>query len=103
MQLTSNTPIWQLTVGEFVELIQKNIHPAEPVPMVRQDTEDAYVYKIDGIAKLLGVSKTQVYKFRKEGWLEPAIDQYGRKIICNKELAKKLFGERGRKSKRFKK
>jgi DNA-binding transcriptional MerR regulator len=52
------------------------------------------VYGISGIAKLLGCSKTMVHEYRKKGWIEPAIKQYGRKIVCDARLALELFGKR---------
>jgi hypothetical protein len=92
--ISMNTPVWQLTVGELVEAIGA----AAVTPMAVQDEPVAcdknIVHGISGVAALLGVSKTMVQKYRKQGWIEPAIQQRGRKIICNAPLAIELFGKR---------
>jgi hypothetical protein len=84
-----NTRIIDLTVGELLELL--NGQKREPVERI--EYTDKFVHQISGIAKLLGVSKTMVHKYRKNGWIEPAIKQSGRKIICDASLALQLFGE----------
>jgi predicted site-specific integrase-resolvase len=60
------------------------------------------VHGINGIATLLGVSKTMVHYYRKKGWIEPAIKQTGRKIICDAPLALELFGKNEPKTKNSK-
>jgi hypothetical protein len=84
-----NTPIWQLTVGEFLDLIGQK--PEEP--KVADYTGDETVHGIKGIADLFGCSKTMVHEYRKQGWIEPAIRQNGRKIVCDAKLALELFGK----------
>ena len=86
-----NTPLWQLTVGEFLSL--QNTIVAEPKTTVAQYDANKYVFGIDGIAKLLGCSATMVHEYRKDGWIEPAVSQRGKKIICNKQVALDLFNE----------
>ena len=89
-----NTRIIDLTLGECLESIVDYLRHEQPV---KPDFEhnDRYMYGIAGIAKLLGVSKTMVHEYRKKGWIEPAIKQTGRKIICDAPLALELFGKRG--------
>jgi hypothetical protein len=94
MNATMDTPLWQLTAREFIALMQQ-ISPAaetKPAPGTPE-----YVYGIAGIAELLGCSKVQVHEYRKQGWLEPAIRQYGRKVICDARLAMELFGKQYKK------
>ncbi|MCL1933277.1 MAG: DUF3853 family protein [Candidatus Azobacteroides sp.] len=88
-----NTPVWQLTAGELIDFLVESMRPEQPV---KPDFEpvDKYVYGISGIAELLGVSKTMVHEYRKKGWIEPAIKQLGRKIVCDAPLALELFGKR---------
>jgi hypothetical protein len=87
-----NTPLWQLTLGEFLDAVQVI---KQPSPAKVEDYTDArWVYQIGGIAKLLGCSKCTVHEYRKQGWIEPAIKQLGRNIVCDAQLALKLFGER---------
>ena len=88
-----NTPVWQLTAGELIDFLVDNMSPERSA---KSDFEhsDKYVYGIAGIAKLLGVSNTMVHGYRKQGWIEPAIRQHGRKIVCDAPLALELFGKR---------
>jgi len=87
-----NTPVWQLTVGELLDFVVESVRPAES--RVTFEHKDKYVYGILGIANLLGVSKTMVWEYRKQGWIEPAIRQVGRKIVCDAPLAMELFGKK---------
>jgi hypothetical protein len=90
-----NTPIWQLTLGQLLEAITEHLNPEQAQPTSPPAEYDKnVVYGIDGIATLLGCSKTMVWKYRKKGWIEPAIRQRGRKIVCNAPLALALFGKR---------
>jgi hypothetical protein len=88
-----NTPAWQLTTGELINFIIGAIRPKQPEQPAITECNDKYVYHISGIAKLLGCSKTTVYEYRKQGWIEPAIKQMGRNIVCDAQLALNLFGE----------
>ncbi|MDR3046542.1 MAG: DUF3853 family protein, partial [Bacteroidales bacterium] len=74
-----NTPIWQLTIGEFLELQESARQPKQEVVSA---PDEKFVYGIPGIAKLLVCSKTMVHEYRRQGWIEPAIKQIGRKIVC---------------------
>jgi hypothetical protein len=87
-----NTRIIDLTVGELLDFLREKEPPAQVIDY----TGDRYVHGIAGIATLLGVSKTMVFKYRQEGWIEAAIRQHGRKIICDAEMALRLFGEKRR-------
>jgi hypothetical protein len=88
-----NTPLWKLTVGEFLDLQKKTDEPVETIDF----TDNKNVHGIAGIAKLLGVSNSMVHKYRDEGWIEPAITQYGRAIICNAAMALELFKKQSEK------
>jgi len=92
MEKNLNTPIWQITTGELIEMLNDYFHPEPAVKHVRYD--ENLVHGYSGIANLLGVSKVMVWQYRRSGWIEPAIKQIGRKIICDGALALKLFGER---------
>ncbi|MDR0864995.1 MAG: DUF3853 family protein [Candidatus Symbiothrix sp.] len=89
-----NKPSWQLTTGELFDFIVEIMKPKQTESTATFEHSDKYVYGIAGIAKLLDVSPTTVYEYRKQGWIEPAIKQYGRKIICDAPLALELFGKR---------
>lgn len=76
------TPIWQLTVGEFLE-ISKGCTP-----------EKKYEYGLKGLAKILGCSVSKASKIKSSGILDEAIVQNGNIIIIDKEKVLKLFAQK---------
>lgn len=92
-----NTPIWQLTVGEFLELAEKN-----QVKVAKETTTDSFpkknlIYGIKGLAKLLECSTTTAQKIKNSGVIDKAISQFGRKLIIDADLVLKLMTEKRRK------
>jgi hypothetical protein len=96
-RIDPETPVWKLTVGELLEVLELS---AKAMPEARTaepaDRTEKYVYGIAGIAKLLGCSRSTALAYRREGWIEPAIRQQGRKIVCDAGLCLELFGKRER-------
>lgn len=89
-----NLPISELSVGEFIEIIQKKIFLEKEESKAIKEKEKKYVYGINGLANLLGCSKTHAMTIKKTGILDKAIIQNGRKIIIDSELALTLFNKR---------
>jgi hypothetical protein len=91
-----NTPVWQLTAGELIGFISDCMRPQQEQRPENSTLDDGYgyVYGISGIAELLRCSKTMIHAYRKQGWIEPAIKQRGRKIVCDAPLALELFSKR---------
>ena len=77
------TPMWQLTVEEFLE-VAKNLN-----------AEKKYEYGLKGIAKILGCSLSKASEIKSSGILDKAIVQNGNIIIVEKDKALKLFGKNG--------
>ena len=75
------TPIWQLTVEEFVE-VSKNLN-----------SEKKYEYGLKGLAKILGCSVSKASEVKSSGILNKAIIQNGNIIIIDKEKALELFAK----------
>lgn len=102
MSAIDNIRVADLTVGQLADLVRGIVAEAvngqrkEPEEtVIREDyTRGRYVYGIDGIAALLGVSKTTAQKIKSDGLLRDAISQHGRKIVCDAKLAVELFGAR---------
>lgn len=76
------TPIWQLTVEEFLE-VSKNVK-----------YEKKYEYGLKGLAKILGCSVSKASEVKSSGILDDAIIQNGNIIIIDKEMALQLFGKK---------
>lgn len=78
-----NKPLWQLTSGEFLELLKKD----EPV----QEQETSLIYGIGGLAELLGVSKATAQKIKNSGKIKEATIQVGRSICFDREKVIELL------------
>lgn len=81
-QIDLKTPIWQLTVGEFLQ-ISKNV-----------GSEKKYEYGLKGLAKILGCSVSKASEVKSSGILDEAIIQNGNIIIIDKYKALELFGKK---------
>jgi hypothetical protein len=53
-----------------------------------------YAYGLDGLARIIGCSKSHASKLKGEGLFDDAIVQNGRKIIIDKEKALELFNKK---------
>lgn len=84
------TPIWQLTVGEFMEMQEQVTKPQTVIT----PTEKRYVYGITGIAELFSCSKTTANSIKQSGKIDKAIIQIGRKIAVDAELAMSLVSKK---------
>lgn len=101
INITDDTPIVMLTVGQQRELFKKWFkelsEDPQPILAPSVDSPKRYVYGIAGIATLFQVSYATAHKM-KNGILKPAILQQGRRIMCDVEHAMKLFKEHAEKS-----
>ena len=87
-------PLWQLTVGEFRQLLIEssgNFSFPNVTPIGR---EKKYVYGIAGIAELFQCSVATANKIKASGRIDKAIIQIGRKIIVDADLALELAGKK---------
>jgi hypothetical protein len=87
-----DTPLFKLTVGELMDLIERRI---KEQPAAESDRQIApagkrYVYGLAGIASLFGCSRTQAHRIKKSGKIDGAIKQTGRLIIVDAEKALEL-------------
>lgn len=85
-----NTPIWQLTVGEFLELQEKNGKQTKE----SKDTtvlSKKIIYGIKGLAELLNCSTTTAQKIKNSGVIDKAVTQFGKKLIIDADLVLKLL------------
>ena len=90
-----NTPLWQMTGADYLEL-HKLGHTDVPCSLIPGNTHTntkQYVYGLKGIRELCHVSHTTAQKL-KDGILKPAVRQCGRKIIVDAEMALDLFGNK---------
>ena len=100
INITDDTPIVLLTVGQLKELLKKwskeLSEGSQPISAPSIESPKRYVYGIAGIATLFQVSYATAHKM-KNGILKPAVLQQGRRIMCDVEYAMKLFKEHAEK------
>ena len=89
LQYNETTPIWQLTVGQFLSLMDSR-NPHEHT--VKKSPERRYVKGLHGIISLFGCSKPTAMKL-KNTIIKDAVSQTGRVIITDAEKAIQLFKE----------
>lgn len=85
--LDLDKPLWQLTIGEFLELTNQT-------PTVTVDNtpkEKRLVYGIAGIAQLFNCSMTTANRIKASGKINRAISQHGRIITVDADLALELM------------
>ncbi|MCG2793409.1 MAG: DUF3853 family protein [Weeksellaceae bacterium] len=80
--IDAKTPIWRLTVEEFLEVSKKI------------NSEKKYEFGLKGLAKMLGCSISKASEIKSSGLLDDAIIQNGNIIIIDKEKALALFAQK---------
>jgi hypothetical protein len=80
-------PIWQLTVGELLDILQSE----RPVQKLEKTPEKRIVYGLKGIAEIFGCSTSTAQRIKNSGKIKKAITQVGRKIVVDADLALELF------------
>jgi hypothetical protein len=86
MKIDRNTRIIDLTVGELMELLNK-----QQDNIVEQQKEKRLVYGIAGIARLFNCSMTTANRIKASGKIDRAISQCGRMITVDADLALELM------------
>lgn len=92
-QLTDDTPIAMLTVGQLREVLKVE----EPINSKKEESDSKtkkYVYGIAGIARLFNCSSVTANRIKQSGKIDKAVTQVGRKIIVDAELALELAGKK---------
>ena len=77
----------------LAEMLGKTEHKEEEKPQLPEKT---YVYGYEGLCDLLHRSRTTIWRAIKSGKLDAAIQQEGRQIRIDADMAVKLYyGEEG--------
>ena len=91
MEITSNTRIIDLTVGQLMDIIAKAQAPA--VEKAPKQTK-RLVYGIAGIAQLFFFSLLFFFRIKASGRIDEAITQHGRIIVVDADKALVLFNNK---------
>lgn len=92
--IDQNTPLFKLTVGELMDLIEGRIKEQPVGYREIAPSGKRYVYGIKGIASLFGCSRTQAYRIKASGKIDGAITQIGRLIIVDADKALQLASKK---------
>ena len=87
MNVTEQTPLSFLTVGQFMELLNAG---KQNKPVKVQKSEKRYIYGLRGIRQLFNVSHATAQRY-KDTIIKDAVLQQGRKIIVDADKAMELF------------
>ena len=92
MEITSNTRIIDLTVGQLMELFAKVQSPATTTEA--PEKAKRLVYGIAGIAQIFNCSMTTANRIKASGRIDDAITQHGRIIVVDANKALQLFNNK---------
>ena len=91
MEMTSDTRIIDLAVGQQIDLFAKAQAPAT---QAQAKEEKRLVYGISGIAQIFNCSMTTANRIKASGRIDDAITQHGRIIVVDANKALQLFNNK---------
>lgn len=91
MEITSDTRIIDLTVGQLMDLFAKAQAPAT---QAQPKEGKRLVYGIAGIAQIFNCSMTTANRIKASGRIDDAITQHGRIIVVDANKALQLFNNK---------
>ena len=91
MEITSDTRIIDLTVGQLMDLFAKAQAPAT---QAQPKEVNRLVYGISGIAQIFNCSMTTANRIKASGRIDDAITQHGRIIVVDANKALQLFNNK---------
>ncbi len=92
ISLLLDKPMWQLNGHEFVALLENTMNKLGK--QFNDGSRKRYVFGLDGLKDLLGVSKSSAERIKQSGAIDKAIYQNNRTIIIDADLALELFAEK---------
>lgn len=93
MEITSDTRIIDLTVGQLMDLFAKAQAQA-PATQAQPKEEKRLVYGIAGIAQIFNCSMTTANRIKASGRIDDAITQHGRIIVVDANKALQIFNNK---------
>lgn len=91
MEITSDTRIIDLTVGQLMDLFAK---AQAPTTQAQPKEKKRLVYGIAGIAQIFNCSMTTANRIKASGRINDAITQHGRIIVVDANKALQLFNNK---------
>ena len=92
MEIDKEKALFQLSVGEFIDLMDSIIHKPNTIQEdVKQ--EHRLEYGIAGIARIFNCSISTANRIKASGKIDKAISQRGRLIVIDADKALQLFND----------
>lgn len=85
MQISNDTRLIDLTVGELKDIITKSVES------LQQPQKNEHFRGISGIAQIFKCSERTASRIKKSGKINGAISQNGRTFVVNADLARELL------------
>jgi hypothetical protein len=82
MEIDLNTRLIDLTLGDLLTFLNNRDKENFSSPIQNKAPERKIVYGLAGIAKVIGASKTTVWKMKKAGYFDGYIFQIGKSIAA---------------------
>lgn len=92
MEIDRKRHLFELTVGEFIDLMESVIHKDYKKDEAANDLP-MYEYGIAGIARIFNCSISTANRIKASGKIDKAISQRGRLIVIDADKAIQLFKE----------
>ena len=91
MQITEQTRIIELTVGQLIDLLNNVVKPIKPEPIIANYCDDEFIHGYAGLARFLKCNPKTIWEHKKTGKYDKAIIRNGKKLIFKKsEIIKAL-------------
>lgn len=85
MENLYKVPVSEVSVGELIDTLKRELNMSKP---------KEYKYGINGLAEVLGCSRSQEINIKNSGILGKGIIQNGRKIVVDVELTLQNFNKK---------
>ena len=92
MEIDKKRHLFELTVGEFIDLMESVINKTDKKDVSENDIPK-YEYGIAGIARIFNCSISTANRIKASGKIDKAISQRGRTIIIDVDKAIQLNNE----------
>jgi hypothetical protein len=86
LNVTEETPVWQLTVGQFKELMRPFYERSIEKESISENSSDKILVGIQGLASYLEVSRATAQNYKSSGILDGSYTQIGRTIRFDADL-----------------
>lgn len=85
IEITLDTPIYHLTPRQLFDMQKEYMAMQEKEEKPKPEQTPRYINNVEELAKVLGTSKSTIWKMKSEGLLDGAYSQHGKWIVFDTE------------------